>query len=130
MAEPEPIGMLECMRPEDDSGLRFRYTYPEQEHDIEVGSAVVDPRNRGSVTVEAIDDEQRQIVLRHVKKRAGEHPRSLVPNGIVPTRAQQESLLRIGAWAAEHGVDAEDTPFRAAREPAARAHPRVGQAAG
>lgn len=130
VAEPEPIGMLDCVRPEDDSGLRFRYTYPEQEHDIEVGSAVVDPRNRGSVTVEAIDDEQRQIVLRHVKKRAGEHPRSLVPNGIVPTRAQQESLLRIGAWAAEHGVDAEDTPFRAARDLLLRAHPRVGQAAG
>ncbi len=130
IGEPEPIGMLDCIRPEDESGLRFRYAYPEQEHDIEVGSAVVDPQNRGSVTVEAIDLERREVVLKHVKARAGVHPRSLVPNGIVPTKVQQESLLRVGRWAAERGIDADDTPFRAARDLLLRAHPRVGQAAG
>ena len=46
VAEPEPIGMLEFVRAEDDSGRLFRYRFPEQEHDIEAGGDVVDPQTQ------------------------------------------------------------------------------------
>jgi uncharacterized protein len=113
----------------DDSGRQFRYRFPEQEHDIEPGADCVDPQTRKGVTVISVDDEAREVVLRHVKERAGVHPRSLVRNTVVDTDAQEQSLLRIGSWVVEHGIGA-DGRYQAARDLLLRAHPRAGQAPG
>jgi uncharacterized protein len=130
VAEAEPIGMLELIGPEDASGKLFRYRFPEQEHDIEARQRdVYDPQTGKTVTIIEVDDEAREIVLRHVKGREGIHPRSLVPKQVVPTEAQEQSLLRLGAWVAEHAIDAEG-PYRAARDLLLRAPPRAGQGRG
>jgi uncharacterized protein len=129
VAEPEPIGMLDLLRAEDDSGRLFRYRFPEQEHDIEAKRDAFDPQTRKGVTVMEVDDTAREVVLRHIKGREGIHPRSLVPSMVVETDQQEQSLLRIGRWVVENGIDA-DGKYRAARDLLLRRHPRVGQAPG
>ena len=126
--EAEPLGMLELLRPEDESGLVFRYGFPEQEHDIKVdGEMPIDPRTEAGVNVVSIDEDRHEIVLKHVKARAGIHPRSLVPRGIIGQKEQERSLLRVARWVGANGIDADDPSFRAARDLLVRAHPRVGQ---
>ena len=94
---------------------------------IEVRGEVIDPQTEAGVRVESIDEDLRQIVLKHVKARAGIHPRSLVPKGIIGQKEQEGSLLRIAKWVADNGIDADAPEFRAARDLLLRAHPRVGQ---
>jgi hypothetical protein len=57
------------------------------------------------------------------------HPRAIVPLPWVPTPELQASLIEIGDWVAESGIDSEG-PFRAARELLLGRPPRAGQAAG
>jgi len=129
LLEDEPLSMLELIGPEDDSGLRFRYSFPEQEYDIKVDRDATDPATQKGVSVKSIDDERHEIVLQHVKDRAGIHPTSLVASGVVKTPNQEKSLLRIGRSTLETGIEG-DGPYRSARDLLARAHPRVGQEAG
>ncbi len=116
--EREPIGRLslvESLGPSARSTV-YRYRFPEQEHAIDVGTEVADPatgRSPGSVV--ALDEAARTIDLRRGPRTDGSHPTSLVPSGHVATGKLQESLVRIGEWVADHGMEGPG-PFRAARE--------------
>jgi predicted RecB family nuclease len=118
IAEPEPIGGLELVEtvgPAARSTI-YRYSFPEQQHAIEVGAEVADPatgRSPGSVV--ALNEAAGTLDLRRGPRSDGPHPTSLVPSGYVSTRELQDGLLRLGEWVAANGIEGEG-PFRAGRE--------------
>jgi uncharacterized protein len=128
IAEREPIGeleLVECLGPVARSTV-YRYRFPEQEHAIEVGTEVCDPatgRSPGSVV--ALDEAAGTLDLRRGPATDGPHPTSLVPSGHVGTTPLRDSLLRVGEWVAEHGIDGPGE-YRAARELLLRRAPGGG----
>jgi uncharacterized protein len=127
----EPIARIILMGAEDEARRRYRYAFPPQLHDLSEGRDATDPEPGvgGRVSVVSIDDVAGQIVLQHPRKRELHHPTSLVPDTVVRTDAQEESLLRIGRSVIEHGMDGLG-PYQAARDLLMRRHPRTGQLAG
>ncbi|MGA3056411.1 MAG: TM0106 family RecB-like putative nuclease [Candidatus Limnocylindrales bacterium] len=126
--EREPIGRLRFVQRvgEVDRSVVYRYGFPEQEHAIEVGTDVRDPatgRSPGSVV--AVDDAAGTLDLKRGPKTDGPHPTSLVPFAYVDPAPLRESLLRIGEWTAEHGIDGPG-PYAAAAELLLRRPPRIG----
>ena len=127
IVEREPIGgltLVGCLGAVARSKV-YRYRFPEQEHAIDVGTEVCDPatgRSPGSVV--ALDAAAGTLDLRRGPKTDGPHPTSLVPSGHVDTAPLRDSLLRIGEWVAEHGMDGPGE-YRAARELLLRLAPGV-----
>ncbi len=126
--EREPIGKLEFVRRvgEMDRSVVYRYSFPEQEHTIEVGTDVRDPatgRSPGSVV--ALDEAAGTLDLKRGPRTDGPHPRSLVPFDYVDAAPLRDSLLRIGEWVAEHGIEGSG-PYAAASELLLRRPPRIG----
>jgi predicted RecB family nuclease len=128
IAEREPIGgleLVECLGPVARSTL-YRYRFPEQEHAIDVGTEVCDPATGGSPgSVLALDAAAGTLDLRRGPATDGPHPTSLVPSGHVATAPLRDSLLRVGEWVADHGIDGPGE-YQAARELLLRRAPRTG----
>jgi uncharacterized protein len=130
IAEREPIGgleLVECLGPVARSTV-YRYRFPEQEHAIDAGTEVCDPatgRSPGSVV--ALDSAAGTLDLRRGPATDGPHPTSLVPSGHVATAPLRDSLLRVGEWVADHGIDGPGE-YQAARELLLRRAPRTGGA--
>jgi uncharacterized protein len=127
VVEREPIGRLELVGRvgETARSVVYRYRFPEQEHAIDVGTSVCDPatdRSPGSVV--AIDSAACTLDLRRGPKTDGPHPTSLVPLDHVDARPLEGSLLRLGEWVAENGIDGPGE-FEAARELLLRRPPRI-----
>jgi AAA domain-containing protein/RNase H-like protein len=140
--ETDPIGGLEPVGPlegPDPKGRQvWRYRFPAQEYRVSVHDSVYDPGKAqlrpdarygewAIGSVRAIDHAARTIDIK--RPAADPHPASLVALAIVGTGQQRERLYEIGAWVAEHGIDAEG-PYRAARDLVLRRPPRAGQPAG
>ncbi len=115
----------------------WRYRFPEQEFDVGRGT-VYEPRRKalqpdakpsawacGDVVATNVAESTVDI------RRAPDdpHPEAIVPLTIYQTRAHRERLFELGAWVAEHGIDA-DGPNRAARDLLMGRPPRAGQANG
>jgi predicted RecB family nuclease len=125
--EREPIGGLELLERvgEGPRSTVYRYRFPEQEHEIEVGTPVHDPATgRSPGTVVAIDEAAGTLDLRRGPRTEGPHPRSLVPYERVDSKPLQDSLLAIGEWVAEHGIEAGGE-YEAARQLLMRQPPRI-----
>jgi predicted RecB family nuclease len=127
IAESEPIGRIRLVERvgEMDRSVVYRYGFPEQEHAIEVGTDVRDPatgRSPGSVV--AIDAAAGTLDLKRGPRTDGPHPTSLVPFAYVDPAPLRESLLRIGEWTAEHGMEGPG-PYAAAVELLLRRPPRI-----
>ena len=108
VAEREPIGRLRFVGRVGETARStiYRYSFPEQEHEVAVGIEVDDPATgRSAGTVEAIDEAAGTIDLRRGPKADGPHPTSLVPMDYVETKPLQESLLRMGEWVADQGIE-------------------------
>jgi uncharacterized protein len=125
--EREPIGRLELVGRVGEVGrsVVYRYRFPEQEHAIDVGTGVRDPatgRSPGSVV--AMDDAAGTLDLRRGPKSDGPHPRSLVPFDHIDTEPLESSLLRLGSWVADHGIDASGE-YASARDLLLRLPPRI-----
>jgi predicted RecB family nuclease len=108
VADREPIGQLSLVGPvgKKARSIVYRYRFPEQEHEIDVGTEVRDPatgRSPGSVV--ALDQAAGTLDLSRGPKSDGPHPTSLVPANYVDTKPLQESLLRLGEWVAENGIE-------------------------
>ena len=112
----------------------YVFSFPPQEHDVEEGSELFDPRSppedgkggkRKFGTVVEIDDLMRRVVVKRGKK-AGPPPgvKSVVPRDILPSKGIVDSLLRVGAAVADNGIDA-DGPHRAMRDLLLRRVPRL-----
>jgi len=106
--EREPLGGLVLVgepRPEHRS-LVYTFSFPPQDHRIDVGSDVSDPVTRETAgAVVALDETNRTVSLKRGPKLAGTAlPTALVPNGVISTMELAESLLRTGEHVAEHGL--------------------------
>jgi len=127
-----PIANLsyESVVGETRQSLVHRYRFPRQEYDVGPGSGVHDPATGESAgSVEAIDEENGTIDLKRSKKSTAPHPTSIVPLHFIGASAQHGSLMRIGQWVADNGIDAPGA-YRAARALLLRRPPRVGQPSG
>jgi len=83
-----------------------RYRFPPQEHAIDRATEVRDPRTQQSaVKVIDIDERDHYVYIKRGTLSQVPHPTALVPYQIVPSRVLRESLLRLGTWVAEHGID-------------------------
>jgi predicted RecB family nuclease len=106
-----------------------RYRFPFQDSTIERALELHDPKTKertgdlhhidyGSLTI----DIKRGPSLVDVP-----HPTALVPRDIINATVLRESLLQIGEWVAEHGIES-DGSYAAARELLLRHAPRLQQA--
>ncbi|MFN2417558.1 MAG: DEAD/DEAH box helicase, partial [Candidatus Limnocylindria bacterium] len=150
MADKGPLGPLEVegpigepWKPGPRAKLRqtWRYRFAPQDYDIGPRSELHDPSLRqeqpdakpSAWMVKAhlmgIDDAQSIVDLAWPADAEPRHPQALVPLDIFQDGAQRRSLLRLGAWVAEHGIDAPG-PWRAARDLLLRRAPRCGQEIG
>jgi AAA domain/RNase_H superfamily len=101
-----------------------RYAFPPQECDIREGDTLHDSERRFA-EVEAIDLGRCTIDIRKGPSVAGEHRSALFRHTDVSDRVKRESLMRLGLWVAENGIDAPG-PFRAGRDLLLRRPPRPG----
>jgi predicted RecB family nuclease len=133
IAEREPLGGLEYVGVfgQVKRSLIHRYRFPPQEHAIHEAGAVSDPATGKSPgTVVRVDDAAGIVELSRGILSEVPHPTSLVPNDLVSTKELRASLLRMGEWVADHGIDTDVGPYRAARDLLLRLPPRAGQAPG
>jgi len=102
-----------------------RYRFPPQDHAIDRASEVRDPRtqhNPGSVV--GVDEREHYVYIKRGASSRVPHPAALVPYEIVPSQVLRDSLLRLGLWVADNGIDGPG-PFRAARDLLLRRAPRL-----
>ena len=108
-----------------------RYRFAPQETSIraddELHLPLPDGRKLGDAV--AIDAGQRTIDIRTVKACADLHPTSVFRHKVYDTIIIAESLMRLGAWVAEHGLDAPGA-HRAARDLLLKRAPRIAGHAG
>ena len=118
----EPLSMLELVGPEGEGTRIFRYRFPEQDFDI--GRDAENTATGNDMGVEDIDEEGNEIVLRFKRGHPIVHPTSLVSVTVVPTKAQEQTLLKIGRSIIEHGIEGEG-PYRPARDLLLRRPPHI-----
>lgn len=106
-----------------------RYRYETQDTTIGAGDAVHQVGGEPLGTVEEIDHLRRTISIKKRVAAAEVHPPALyAANAPVQTDAHEESLLRIGEWIADNGVDAPSPAYRAARDLLLARTPRLSPA--
>ncbi len=129
--EPEPIGCLTYVGEVGQvaRSIVHRYRFPPQEHEVSQGKAVKDPATGKSITVEKVDNAAATLDLRRGRTSTEPHPTSVIPDPVVQTPEQRESLLRIAEWVIQHGIQDEGL-YRAARDLLLRLPPRAGQPEG
>jgi len=91
-----------------------RYTFPRQETSIRTE----DELHAGEIElgeVVAIDAVAGWVEIRKRAKAAEVHPEAVFEHKVVRTPEQAQSLMRLGEWTADHGIDAPG-PRRAARD--------------
>ena len=127
--EREPLGMVELdadLGEASRAGARLqRFRFPPQDHRVSVGRQVDDPLTlRSTGHVVAIDQAGGTITLRRTATElARGTAASLIPNEFVRTTTLEDSLLRVGRWVADAGIEADADPHRAGRALLLRAAP-------
>jgi predicted RecB family nuclease len=103
-----------------------RYRFPAQETSIRKGDKLNLPLPDGRKFGEVVDIDQIAFTVDIKKsgKVAELHPTSVFEHDNVPTDIQWQSLMRLGAWVADHGVDAAGA-MRAARDLLLHRPPRI-----
>jgi predicted RecB family nuclease len=101
-----------------------RYLFPAQETELRGGE---DLRRVGGEKFGKIEDISLDRRVVEIKKRgdsAGMHPDAVFSHNIVPTAVLAESLMRIGDWVADNGIDG-DGEYAAARSLLLRQLPQM-----
>ena len=133
--EPDALGGLtfECSWPDPAPRTRstiYRFRFSPQDHGVKVGSSPHDPATGSAVgTVVYLDDDAGVIDIRRGTNRPAPQPTSLIPLDIVNPRPKPGSLLRLGEYVLEHGIEGPGR-YHAARDLLALALPKVGQIGG
>jgi uncharacterized protein len=100
-----------------------RYRFPPQDAQVYDGDQL--ETSTGSFgNVEAIDNANRTIDVKKRSTMADAHPSSVFVHTVVRATELAESLLRLGAWVADHGVDIPGQ-YRAGRDLLLRLQPRL-----
>jgi uncharacterized protein len=122
----EPIERVSAKR-----SIVDRYRFPAQETAIRAGDKLQLPLPHGMPfgEVVAIDLIGFTLEVKKTGRAAALHPTSVFRHDVVPAQVQWQSLMRLGAWVAEHGIDAPG-PWRAARDLLLRRPPRIAGHAG
>jgi uncharacterized protein len=126
--DPTAVGLLgaaELVRSTRHTAV-WQMRFPPQDTKLRVGEQrYVDPRTeRPQGTVVAVDGERGWLALRRTERAGPPTCTSLVPAGPLDDAGQREALRRIGEWVRDHGVDAEQPEYRAARDLLLRRPPR------
>ena len=132
LEEREPMAGLELLHSEPvDRSIAYTFSFPAQDHRIGEDSNITDPRTRkGAGEVVAVDDVAQTITIKRGAKFTGVAlPRSIVPDGVVPSKELAESLLRIGHLVADAGLGGADVPA-SVRDLLLRRPPDAGQGPG
>ncbi len=104
-----------------------RYSFPPQDSDIRGDDAVYLPGAKKPAqfaTVEAIDLGAGTIDLRKGAAKAEQHPKAIFTHDNIKNDDAIASLLRLGEFVRDHGIDAVG-PFRSARDLLLRRAPRL-----
>lgn len=105
--------------------LIHRYRFPLQEHAIDRAPSVHDPKTQSGVgDIVEIDERALTIDIKRGASSTTPHPTALIPHDIINATVLRESLLQLGAWVADNGIDVPG-PFKAARELLLRKSPRL-----
>jgi uncharacterized protein len=108
----------------EKKSLIHRYRFPPQDHALDHAREVHDPRTEKSAgELVTIDELEYTIDLKRGIRSLVPHPIGLIPRNVVDSDVIRDSLLRLGAWVADKGLD-EEGPFRAARDLLLRRVPR------
>jgi uncharacterized protein len=110
---------------QEKKSLIHRYKFPAQDHALDRAHDIRDPRTeKDPGEIVAIDEVNLTIDLKRGAKSAVPHPEALIPFDIVGSDPQRDSLLRLGSWVTENGID-PDGPHRAARNLLLRRPPSI-----
>jgi predicted RecB family nuclease len=105
--------------------LIHRYRFPLQDHAIDRAASVHDPKTQSGVgEIVQIDDRALTIDIKRSASSTIPHPTALIPHDIINATILRESLLRLGSWVADNGIDGPG-PFKAARDLLLRKLPRL-----
>jgi predicted RecB family nuclease len=111
---------------ETKRSLIHRYRFPLQDHAIDRAPSVHDPRTQKGVgEIVEIDERMLTIDIKRGALSLVPHPTALIPHDIINATVLRESLLQLGSWVADNGIDAPGR-FRAARDLLLRRPPRLG----
>jgi uncharacterized protein len=98
------VGEVEKLK----KSIIHRYRFPFQDSTIERAIAIHDPKTGKSAgTLHDVDYEALTIDIKRGIGSAIPHPSALIPYDIVPADVLKESVLNLGSWVAENGVNAE-----------------------
>src|ERR1700722_1156702 len=102
-----------------------QYSFPPQDHAIEDGKDLRDPKTGQSAgTFVALDEEARTINIKRGDGSSVPHPEALIPHKIMGTKELRASLLALGAWVADHWLGGPG-PFKVARDLLLRQPPQA-----
>jgi len=102
-----------------------RYGFPPQDHAIESGKDLRDPRTgQNAGTFVALDEQTRTIDIKRGVGSSVPHPEALIPHKIMKTTELRASLLALGSWVADHGIGGRGS-FKAARDLLLRQPPKA-----
>ena len=103
-----------------------RYRFPLQDSNIERAKNIHDPKTREDAgELHAIDYEALTIEIKRGPKLSGvPHPTALVPHDFFGGQVLRESLMQLGGWVADNGIEAGGV-WVAARELLLRKAPRL-----
>ena len=104
-----------------------RYRFPAQETDLRHGKSLMSAGGDKLGTLEMISIEDRTVDIKKRKDSADRHPPAAFSHDIVNAKVLAESLVGIGEYVAEHGIDG-DGAHRAARDLLLREPPHLGGA--
>jgi predicted RecB family nuclease len=102
-----------------------RYRFPTQEIELRGGEKL---RRTGGEPFGAIEDislDQRTVDIKKRVDSAGIHPEAIFAHDIVPSGVLAESLLRIGEWVGDNGIEGAGE-YAAARSLLLRQLPQMG----
>lgn len=102
-----------------------RYRFPPQETELRGGEEL---RNRGGERLgkaEAISMDERWIDIKKRQDSASIHPDALYGHTVIDTKVLAESLVRLGEYVADNGIEGEGS-YQAARDLLLRMAPRIG----
>lgn len=102
-----------------------RYRFPPQELELRGGESLHINGQQRLGMVEAVSLDDRTIDIKKRGDTANVHPGAAFAHDAVSTEVLADSLLRLGAYVAEHGIEGIG-PFQAARDLLLRLPPRLG----